>query len=111
MLEHLGMWMGALEPKAESLECRKTSWLRAGRSGVLRLRTAMGNQVARGDVLGVIADPCGDEKTAFKVRAKRSGMVIGYTLNPLVNQGDGVVHLADVIVSSSPPGEPSSSTA
>jgi hypothetical protein len=45
-------------------------------------------------VVGVIRDALGREEVA--VRANRSGLVVGQTVNPLVHQGDALLHLAEV---------------
>lgn len=75
-------------------EATRTRWIRARQSGILRLDTALGAKVSRGDVLGVISDPFGAD--AVTVRASFEGLVIGCTTHPLVYRGDAVVHLAQV---------------
>jgi predicted deacylase len=79
---------------AETLESRKTRWVRASRSGILGLEVERGDRVDEGQILGRIRDAFGDRKAS--PRARISGLVIGHTLNPVVNRGDGVVHLAEV---------------
>lgn len=96
VLQELGMTDGPPDKRPPSVEVKKTTWLRAGRSGILRLAVALGDPVRRGQKLGVIADPCGDASGEVHVKAKHAGIVIGYTLNPLVNWGDGVIHVAEV---------------
>ena len=59
--------------------------------------------VAVGDTVGVIRDPYGD--VASRMRARKPGFVIGHTLNPLVNRGDAVVHIAHVEPGSGEAGE------
>ncbi|XTZ12980.1 MAG: deacylase, partial [cyanobacterium endosymbiont of Rhopalodia inflata] len=51
-----------------------------------------GEKVLKKQKLGIIADTFGE--SSIKVRASANGIVIGYTQNPLVNQGDGIVHVA-----------------
>lgn len=75
-----------------TLEIQKTRWIRANRSGILRLEAKLGERVKKRQHLGTIADAFGQD-TAI-VRASTAGIVIGHTQNPLVNQGDGIVHLA-----------------
>ncbi len=77
---------------SEPMESHHTQWIRASRSGLLHLTVALGESVTRQQQLGWITDTFGDRKTV--VRSPRDGMVIALTLNPLVNQGDGLVHLA-----------------
>jgi predicted deacylase len=74
------------------LEVEKTRWIRANRSGILRLEVKLGERVKKRQHLGTIADAFGQDNAI--VRASTAGMVIGHTQNPLVNQGDGIVHLA-----------------
>ena len=74
------------------LEVSATKWVRASRSGILHLAVKLGERVTKKQVLGTITDAFGD--TSTKVRASVEGMVIGHVQNPLINQGDGLVHLA-----------------
>ena len=95
VLAELGMRDGAV-PKAEqpTVIVRHSKWERARRSGIARIDVFPGQPVQRGDVLGVIADALGERQTL--VRASRSGIVLGYTRNPLASQGDALVHIADL---------------
>ena len=82
------------EPRPAPVESRQTTWVRARRSGLALLRTELGVTVRRGELLGVIHDSVG--KRLSRVTAPRAGVVISHIQHPLVNQGDAVVHLADV---------------
>ncbi|MFB6240942.1 MAG: succinylglutamate desuccinylase/aspartoacylase family protein [Gemmatimonadota bacterium] len=73
-------------------ESRKTQWVRASRSGIFHLDVEAGDRVEEEERLGQITNSFGDEQTA--VRARGAGVVIGHTLNPLVNRGDALVHVA-----------------
>lgn len=89
----LGMYSCAIASEAKPpLSVQKTQWVRASRSGILRLRIELGQQVEKKQSLGAIADPFGE--TTSQVHAPDNGLVIGYSQNPLVNQGDAIVHLA-----------------
>lgn len=79
---------------AETTIVRHSHWERARRSGIVRIDVFPGQAVARGEVLGIIGDALGTRHAA--VRASRTGIVLGYTRNPLVSQGDALVHLADL---------------
>lgn len=72
-------------------EIRQSTWVRARRSGVLRLHVKLGDTLKAGQILGIIADPM-DEKRA-RLRAPGEGVVIGHAINPLVHRGDAVVHV------------------
>lgn len=95
VLAELGMRDGpAPKPEKPSVIVRHSRWERARRSGIVRIDVFPGQPVQRGDLLGVIADALGDRRTA--VRATRTGIVLGYTRNPLASQGDALVHVADL---------------
>ena len=70
---------------------RKT-WIRAKQAGILRLEKFTGDFVQNGDVLGTIGDAFAEKSTM--VRASFDGQIISHVNNPLVHQGDAVVHLA-----------------
>jgi predicted deacylase len=74
------------------LVIRSSKWVRAPRSGLLRTVSPLGGQVKTDDVLGVIADPFGQNEV--EVRAPTDGIVIGRTNLPLVHEGDGLYHVA-----------------
>jgi len=76
----------------EPVIARASTWVRAPESGILRTLVPLGNKVAAGDVLAVIADPFGG--TEIEVRVAEEGIVIGRTQLPLVHQGEALYHLA-----------------
>ncbi|MDX1402362.1 MAG: succinylglutamate desuccinylase/aspartoacylase family protein [Kiloniellales bacterium] len=69
-----------------------SKWIRAPRSGMLRAVSPLGVQVKNGEVLGIIADPFGENEVP--VTATTEGIVIGKTNLPLVHEGDGLFHVA-----------------
>lgn len=71
---------------------RSSYWVRAPHSGSLRARRRCGDRVKKDDVLGEISDPYGRDKV--KVYATRTGIIIGMTMLPLVNNGDALFHIA-----------------
>jgi len=75
-------------------EARSTKWVRAPRGGIFRLETALGRHVKTGDLLGLISGPSG--RGAREVRSRATGIVMGHAVNPLVHQGDALVHIAEV---------------
>ncbi|HSM35805.1 MAG TPA: succinylglutamate desuccinylase/aspartoacylase family protein [Longimicrobiales bacterium] len=79
-------------PPSAPLVARTSLWVRAGRSGILRIETELGAEVEAGERMGVIADAFGD-RTAV-VRARAAGVVVGLTAHPLVNRGDAIAHIA-----------------
>lgn len=104
VLQALGMRGGGPPrpvPPAEHLESRLTRWVRAGRSGLVRLEVEPGDRVLKGQSVGVIKDAFGDRR--LRVKAPEDGVVIGLTRQPNVNRGDALVHVARVRTVSSPP--------
>lgn len=71
---------------------RSSHWVRASHSGSLRAKKQCGDHVSKGDLLGELSDPYGREKV--EVRAVRTGIIIGMTMLPLVNNGDALFHIA-----------------
>lgn len=71
---------------------RNSVWARAKRGGILRLSVQLGQRVARKEPIGVIADVFGADERV--VTSPIAGIVIGFTTNPLVHQGDAVIHVA-----------------
>ncbi len=94
VLARLGM-IGSVgsEPAPPPVECRSSAWVRARRSGIALLDVELGQTVDRGDSLAVVRDWLGTRLSVAK--APRSGIVIGHTQHPLVNQGDALVHIAE----------------
>lgn len=72
----------------------KTSWVRALNSGIARLDVQLGARVIAGQHLGIVADAFGDD--AAPLTAPDDGLIIGHTNNPLVQEGEAVVHLASM---------------
>ena len=93
VLRHLHMLPArkSKSPRAPSVELKSSTWVRARRSGILRLEVRNGDRIRRRQRLGVIADAFGED--ARPLLAPESGVVIGLAMNPLVYQGDAVVHL------------------
>ncbi len=91
----LGMFPRRLaRARAPSIEVGRHSWLRAPASGLLRLNVKAGDTVTARQTLGVISDPFGGNE--IRIRSPGDRLVIGYTLNPSVNRGDGIFHLGSI---------------
>ena len=92
VMEALGMRQNAPRTNRVSIEVEENTWIRAPRSGILRLKVVTGQHVRENEELGLIADAFGDD--AVVVTAPATGIVLGHTNNPLVNQGDAIAHVA-----------------
>jgi len=76
------------------LVTRKTQWIRASRSGLWHREVHLGQRLMQRQRLGFIADAFGDHRV--DIRSSMAGMVIGHSQNPLVHQGDALVHVAQL---------------
>lgn len=96
VMKHLGMLSikSGKARKTKSIISRSSHWLRASEGGIFRATRTIGDSVERGQVIGAIADPFGEADTEITARA--SGIIIGRTNVPVVNQGDALFHIAKV---------------
>ncbi len=78
-------------PPGQPFVCKNTRWIRASRSGMFHPGVQCGDLVAEKDIIGEIIDPFG--RSRVRVRTRYAGVVIGATLNPLVHQGDALIHI------------------
>ncbi|MDF3919138.1 succinylglutamate desuccinylase/aspartoacylase family protein [Salinicola salarius] len=69
-----------------------SSWARAPIDGIFRPRVRLGARVAKQQVLGVVADPFGNDEAP--IVASADGIVIGMSNLPLVNEGEALLHVA-----------------
>ena len=77
---------------SDSWETKNSKWIRASCGGIFHLEVNLGEKVTRRQELGYITNAFGERRVA--VRASVEGMVISHIQNPLVNQGDAIIHLA-----------------
>lgn len=94
VLRSLGVTEDGPTPGPQTLYSRKTAWVRASRSGILHLTPELGDRVEKGQTLATVLDPFG--KRLSRLSSPTTGVIIGHTQHPLVNQGDAVVHVAGV---------------
>lgn len=76
----------------EPVTARSSSWVRTPGSGILRPMVTLGAWVKKNTLLGVISDPFGEREV--EITSPFSGIVIGRTNLPLVNEGDALFHIA-----------------
>jgi predicted deacylase len=79
-------------PEKSSFVAQTSYWLRASQSGSIRSRTHLGAIIKPDSVLAEISDPFGEN--IKNVKSRTSGIVIGESLIPLINQGDALFHIA-----------------
>lgn len=94
VMRRLGMLTGEQRrrtpPAAEV--ANGSSWARAPIDGILRPGVRLGARVSRGEVLGIVADPFGNQEG--EVLAMADGIVIGASRLPLANEGEALFHIA-----------------
>ena len=96
VMRELGMLPRLKSPESTPapLIAKSSTWVRASQSGILRNTTPLGAVVEKDQALGVIADPFGEQEKV--VHASISGIVVGRTNIPLVNEGEALFHIAEV---------------
>jgi len=90
--------LGMLPPSRKKRQClvpvvaRASAWVRAPESGILRAMVSLGTQVEKNTLLGVVADPFGEQE--LEVRSPYKGIIVGRTNLPLVHEGEALFHIA-----------------
>ncbi len=93
VMQTLGMLPGEPVEKRPFL-AKSSRWVRAPAGGIFRSATTIGTRVRRGQKVGTIGDPFGENQ--IDVLAPASGVVIGANMLPLVNEGDQLYHVARI---------------
>lgn len=91
VMQHLGMRTSASETARSSQIIRRSSWVRARAAGLFRAAVQSGEVVRKNQMLGIITDPFGEFEVPIKARS--AGYVIGLNNQPVVHQGDALVHV------------------
>lgn len=96
VMRHLDMISGRASAKRKNptIISHSSGWVRAPAGGLLRIHKEVGGEVCPGEVLGIISDPFGEVETP--IIAEHPGLVIGRTVLPIVNEGDGLFHIAKI---------------
>lgn len=71
---------------------KKSSWIRAHRSGLLHVKIPCNKLVKKGELLATITDPYGTMR--FLVKAPNEGYIINVNELPIVHQGDAIFHIS-----------------
>jgi predicted deacylase len=96
VMHHIGMIAGKETHKRRTapMKSQASYWHRAPAGGLMRSYKTIGDQVKSGDVLGVISDPFGEIEIELVV--EEGGLIVGRSNLPVVNEGDGLFHIAKV---------------
>ncbi len=91
LLNYLKMSDKFVEPTFENLIIKNSSWVRARQSGIFLSEVVSGQIVKKNQVLGSVNDPFGGFKK--KITSTVNGYIIGLNHNPIVHQGDAIMHI------------------
>jgi uncharacterized protein len=96
VMRQLGMVKakGVTKPHVAPMRSSSSFWLRAPAGGLLRMVKTIGAHVESGEILGFVSDPFGDAET--EIVAEEPGLMVGRTNLPVVNEGDGLFHVARI---------------
>lgn len=91
VMHFLGMLADSPSPGYQNHRISRSSWIRARASGLFQTAVESGQEVKKNQVVGYITDPFGEFKLVIK--ATQEGYVIGLNNNPILHQGDAVMHI------------------
>jgi hypothetical protein len=74
---------------------KSTEWMRAPMGGVLRAFKTIGAWVEEGEVIAALSDPLGQQD--MDVKSPATGLIIGRAMLPIVNEGDALFHIAEIV--------------
>lgn len=83
-----------ITPKNPPIHTSSSRWIRSPLGGMFRALHTTGDLVHKGDTLGYVSDPFGDDDQ--EVLSLSDGIIIGRTNLPFVNPGDALFHIAHV---------------
>jgi uncharacterized protein len=78
-------------PANQSVKIVKDTWVRANSSGLFHMSVSNGDPVSEGDLLGIVFNPFGS--TEEKIVSKVNGYIVGINNQPVVNEGDALIHI------------------
>lgn len=93
VMRHIGM-LNKVRKKSEIKQfiAKQSGWVRANESGFVTHVANLGDHVAKGDVIAIIADPYGT--LLGEVLSPSEGIVVGKQNIPLVQEGEAIYHIA-----------------
>jgi predicted deacylase len=90
MMKNLGM-IDVEVPECETKVLNDTTWVRADMSGLFRTTKKYGSLIKKNEVIGTLSDPYGEIEEQLK--APETGYIIGINNQPVVNEGDALIHI------------------
>ena len=78
-------------PENETILINNSSWVRAKLSGLFRTTKKYGVFIEKGSEIGTLADPYGENE--YKIHAPDNCFIIGINNQPVINEGDAIMHL------------------
>lgn len=81
-----------IKPQPDPFIAKSNHWVRSPISGIFLTRKKLGERIGRGDKLGCITNPFGDYE--LDILSPYDGIIIGNSILPLANEGDGLYHIA-----------------
>ena len=99
VLKALGMYDAKVSPPRKSVRAEKSSWVRAEQSGFFVPDSVCGDRVKKGEVIGKVflrLHKNFSPTVEKEVLSPCDGFVIGFTENPMVYQGDALIHVAKI---------------
>ncbi|MDH3214873.1 MAG: succinylglutamate desuccinylase/aspartoacylase family protein [Candidatus Krumholzibacteria bacterium] len=90
LMRRLKMKQGKILKRKTTL-ISKAEWIRARYSGLFRTSIKIGEKLRKGQPIATITDPFGE--TEYSVQSPLTGYAIGVNNQPVVTQGDALVHI------------------
>ena len=78
-------------PNNTTVKIKNDTWIRAGESGLFHMNASNGTYIRKNDLLGVICNPFGEVE--HKILSHVDGYIVGINNQPVVNEGDALIHL------------------
>lgn len=90
LMKHLKM-INMEIPNNPTVFLEKSTWVRARTSGLFHTSKTNGAHIVKGEIIGMICDPYGEHQE--KLIAPTDGYIVGINNQPVVNQGDALIHI------------------
>lgn len=90
LLNSLGMTECDVHPN-EPIFLKSSAWARAKTSGLFRTTKKYGTFIEKNETIGLISDPYGENESP--IIAPSDGFLIGINNQPVINEGDALMHI------------------